>query len=60
MMEFEVKKLFDTVTSIHDEMFYLRDRYYTTACSFDLTKRMFDSKHTSSCGNVAGKKKCKN
>ncbi|CAA7031206.1 unnamed protein product [Microthlaspi erraticum] len=26
MMEFEVKKLFDTVTSIHDEMFYLRDR----------------------------------
>ncbi|WZZ11144.1 hypothetical protein YC2023_097065 [Brassica napus] len=25
-MESEVKKLFDTVTSIHDEMFYLRDR----------------------------------
>ncbi|CAN8293670.1 unnamed protein product [Cochlearia groenlandica] len=25
-MEFEVKKLFETVTSIHDEMFYLRDR----------------------------------
>ncbi|VVA91259.1 unnamed protein product [Arabis nemorensis] len=26
MMEFEVKRLFETVTSIHDEMFYLRDR----------------------------------
>ncbi|KAG7591599.1 GOLD domain [Arabidopsis thaliana x Arabidopsis arenosa] len=25
-MEFEVKKLFETVNSIHDEMFYLRDR----------------------------------
>ncbi|CAN8312184.1 unnamed protein product [Cochlearia groenlandica] len=26
MMEFEVKKLFETVTFIHDEMYYLRDR----------------------------------
>ncbi|KAL1202618.1 Transmembrane emp24 domain-containing protein p24delta7 [Cardamine amara subsp. amara] len=26
MMEFEVKKLFETVNSIHEEMFYLRDR----------------------------------
>lgn len=26
MMELELKKLFDTVTSIHDEMFYLRER----------------------------------
>lgn len=26
-MELELKKLFDTVTSIHDEMFYLRERY---------------------------------
>jgi len=25
-MEFEVKKLFETVNGIHDEMFYLRDR----------------------------------
>ncbi|XP_042499493.1 transmembrane emp24 domain-containing protein p24delta9-like [Macadamia integrifolia] len=26
MMELELKKLFDTVTSIHEEMFYLRER----------------------------------
>ncbi|KAL2523077.1 Transmembrane emp24 domain-containing protein p24delta7 [Forsythia ovata] len=26
IMELELKKLFDTVTSIHDEMFYLRER----------------------------------
>ncbi|MED6148903.1 hypothetical protein PIB30_057430 [Stylosanthes scabra] len=26
IMEFELKKLFDTVQSIHDEMFYLRER----------------------------------
>ncbi|CAN8253642.1 unnamed protein product [Cochlearia groenlandica] len=26
MMNYEVKNLFDTVTSIHDEMFYLRER----------------------------------
>jgi hypothetical protein len=26
-MELELKKLYDTVTSIHDEMFYLRERY---------------------------------
>ncbi|KAK9277710.1 hypothetical protein L1049_007257 [Liquidambar formosana] len=26
VMEFELKKLFDTVTSIHEEMFYLRER----------------------------------
>ncbi|KAK2994603.1 hypothetical protein RJ640_025657 [Escallonia rubra] len=26
VMELELKKLFDTVTSIHDEMFYLRER----------------------------------
>lgn len=26
-MEVELKKLYDTVASIHDEMFYLRERY---------------------------------
>lgn len=26
-MEFELKKLYDAVSSIHDEMFYLRERY---------------------------------
>ena len=26
-MELELKKLYDTVASIHDEMFYLRERY---------------------------------
>ncbi|XP_004489416.1 transmembrane emp24 domain-containing protein p24delta9 [Cicer arietinum] len=26
VMEFELKKLYDTVSSIHDEMFYLRER----------------------------------
>ncbi|KAK3026242.1 hypothetical protein RJ639_040527 [Escallonia herrerae] len=26
VMELELKKLFDTITSIHDEMFYLRER----------------------------------
>lgn len=26
VMEFEVKSLLDTVNSIHDEMFYLRER----------------------------------
>ncbi|KRH13540.1 hypothetical protein GLYMA_15G247000v4 [Glycine max] len=26
VMEFELKKLYDTVLSIHDEMFYLRER----------------------------------
>ena len=26
MMELSVKRLFDTVESIHDEMYYLRDR----------------------------------
>lgn len=26
VMEFEVKALIETVNSIHDEMFYLRDR----------------------------------
>lgn len=27
MMELELKKMYDTVASIHDEMFYLRERY---------------------------------
>lgn len=26
-MELELKKLYDTVASIHEEMFYLRERY---------------------------------
>ena len=27
VMEYELMKLHDTVASIHDEMFYLRERY---------------------------------
>lgn len=41
-MELELKKLEDTVKSIHDEMFYLRERYrfilnsiYTTSTFYD-------------------------
>ncbi|KAH1038486.1 hypothetical protein J1N35_040229 [Gossypium stocksii] len=29
-MEIELKKLYDTVSAIHEEMFYLRERYETT------------------------------
>lgn len=29
MMELELKKLEDTIKSIHEEMFYLRERYNT-------------------------------
>lgn len=29
VMEFEVKSLLDTVNSIHEEMYYLRDRYFS-------------------------------
>lgn len=33
-MELELKKLYDTVASIHDEMFYLRERYGMSAFCF--------------------------
>lgn len=59
-MEIELKKLYETVSSIHDEMYYLRERQventfswtiHDIGCSSDVSNIYFML--------VAGKKKCK-
>lgn len=68
LMELELKKLHDTINSIHEEMFYLRDRCDTSVCTsiFKVVSKisfgvpLWRYRLYVSLLNSSGKKKCRN